>query len=131
MSITTQCTKKLCQDLFTLLVKDTAHQRGTVGEFFHKEVQNTAASSHGTISRPVKNFWDPGIDDGTGAHGARFKGNIEGTVLQPPTAKRAIGIADRLGLRVRQRALLFFAAIAAAAYDRTVTDDNAANGNFP
>ncbi len=86
----------------------------------------TAFPVGGSVDHPG----NPGVDDGTGAHGARLQRYIQGALPQPPAPKGFAGLGDGLDLRVSQGVFCPLPAVPTPADDPAVPGDDAAHGHL-
>lgn len=78
--LTAPC-KKFLQNFFTALCFDTGFDDGICMETgVEGNLEEAPTGSGYAVARPKDNASDPGIIDGTGAHGAGFHGHIKGGV---------------------------------------------------
>ena len=92
-----------------------------------KQIAHRTAGTGLQITGAVDHPGNPGIDDGSGAHGAGLQRHIQRTLPQPPAAQGGAGLVDGLQLRMAQGILPLFPAVAASAHDFPVAGDHAAH----
>ena len=95
-----------------------------------KQITDRTAGTGLGIGRAVHHPGNPGVDDGTGAHGTGLQGYIQVAFPQPPAAKISAGFADGFQFRVAQGRLSLFPAVAAPADNFAPAGDDAAHGNL-
>lgn len=97
-----------------------------VGEDVH---QAAGAARLGVVCAEI-DLVDSGEDDGAGAHGTGFEGDVEPRAFEPPTPKMGGCLGDRQDFSVRRGVLEGFALVVGLADDLAFVDDDAAYGDF-
>jgi hypothetical protein len=93
--------------------------------------QGGAARTRFGIRRSVNHASQAPLDDGAGAHGARFNCNIEVAPIQPVVRKLFGGAAQRQDFRVGGGVREAKWTIVPSRYNFTVPDYNGPHRNFP
>lgn len=95
-----------------------------------EEVHERAHASGFGVECAEVDFGDPGKDDGAGAHGAGFEGDVEARVFETPGTAAGGGGGDGDDFGVGGGVLEGFALVVAFADDAVLVHDDAADGHF-
>jgi len=95
-----------------------------------EQIDHSARSSGFRIRATVDHPAEPGLDDRSRAHWARFFSDIEIAVVEPPVVDHAFGLSDREHLCVRGGILQDFDLVPGACDDFCITDNHGADRNF-
>lgn len=88
------------------------------------------ASAGFWVDCAVDDSGDASLDDSAGTHRARFQGDIERAVQQPPGTQGFGGLRDGNHLGMRGRVFQHFALIVRGGDDSVLMNDDGANGDF-
>lgn len=95
-----------------------------------KKVPEPACGAAFDIRATEDDAADPGVDDGTSAHGAWFFGDIEIAVGEAPIAKDALGLSEGEHFGVGGGVFEGFDLIPRAGDDLAVVNDDGTDGDF-
>ena len=116
------------QKLAACLSQHTAANLESVVEArIPSQVAERAAEARLGIRRPKDQRVDSAVDQGTGAHGARFQGHVEDAAAESPAAESPSRRAQGQDLGMSQRIAVDFPAVAASADDLAVLDHQGAD----
>jgi hypothetical protein len=104
---------------------DAMVQEGVPGE-----VQEGAAGAGLGVVGAEDESGDPSQDEGTGAHGARLEGDIEGAVVQAPGSEGPSGEFQGDAFRMCGRIVRSFSEIEGLGDDLPMPNDERSNGDF-
>lgn len=76
------------------------------------------------VGSPIHNAADPGIDQCTGTHQAGFKGDVEGTISEPPVPHDRRRITKREDFGVRGRIAVQLSLVVPTSYDNSVSNND-------
>ncbi len=87
------------------------------------------------VAGAVDEAGEAGVDDGAGAHGAGFEGDVEGAIEETPVAEGLPGLAEGDDFGVGGGVVVEFAEVVSAADDlrwgvEGVMDDEGTDGDF-
>ena len=92
--------------------------------------EHAAAGSGFGVGCGVDEAADARVEDGSGAHGAGFEGDVEGAVVEAVVFECEAGGAEGYDFGVGGGVAVAEDAVLASAYDLIFVDDDCAYGNF-
>ena len=100
------------------------------GVFYLQEPSAMTPASRLRVHAADDDFADSRLYDRTGAHLARFQGDIQRTPLQPPVAELFAGFPDRIQFRVGQRVFIRISAVIAPRNHLSLVHNHTADRHF-
>ena len=94
------------------------------------DAEDAAAGSGFGVVGGVDEAGDAGVEDGSGAHGAGFEGDVEGAAGEPVVRERKAGLTEGYDLGVGRGVAVTEDSVLAAADDLVVIDDDGTYGDF-
>ena len=92
--------------------------------------EDAAAGSGLGVGGGVDEATDAGVEDGSGAHGTGFEGDVEGAVVEAVVAEVKASLAEGYDLGMGGGVVVAEDPVLAAGDDLVVVDDDCTHGNF-
>ena len=131
LAITSFIPEETLEQLPAFIFADTRGNQASMIQLRHLQQVNQAAGGASFGVGTTENYSaEPDMDDGAGAHGARFLRHVKIAIVESPIAHGALGLSDRQDFGVSGRVLQGFNLVPRSGDDFAFGHHNGADRNL-